>query len=73
MSTSNNLMAEGYLNFHWNEIMSNLDEFNKLLGTNFTSLSSRELITETTMSLIGEFTVDVSKLAPFITKYDVSE
>ncbi|WP_279160505.1 hypothetical protein [Thomasclavelia cocleata] len=73
MSASNNLMAEGYLNFHWNEIMSNLDEFNKLLGTNFTSLSSRKLITETTMSLIGEFTVDVSKLAPFITKYDVSE
>ena len=73
MSASNNLMAEGYLNFHWNEIMSNLDEFNKLLGTNFTSLSSRKLITETTMSLIGEFNVDVSKLAPFITKYDVSE
>ncbi len=69
MSASNNLMAEGYLNFHWNEIMSNLDEFNKLLGTNFTSLSSRELITETTMNLIGKSTIDVSKLAPFITRH----
>lgn len=67
MSTFEHVIMEGYLDFHWNEIMSNLNELNKLLGTNFNSLSSRELITETTMNLIGKSAVDISKLAPFIT------
>ncbi|MFQ8706962.1 MAG: hypothetical protein ACLR9T_12955 [Thomasclavelia sp.] len=69
MSTSEHVIMEGYLDFHWNEIMSDLNEFNRLLGTDFNSLSSRELITETTMNLIGKSTIDVSKLAPFITRH----
>ena len=62
---------ESELEFHWTEIMSNLNDFNALLGTDFTPLSSRNLITDKTINAItieDDGKIEISKLAPYITR-----
>lgn len=65
---------ESELEFHWNEIMSNLNDFNALLGTDFTPLSSRDLITSKTIDTIAKSLIEdddkieISKLAPYVTR-----
>ncbi|OUQ08267.1 hypothetical protein B5E92_04235 [Erysipelatoclostridium sp. An15] len=65
---------ESKLEFHWNEIMSNLNDFNALLGTDFTPLSSRDLITSKTIDAIAKSLIEddgkieISKLAPYVTR-----
>ena len=65
---------ESELEFHWTEIMSNFNDFNALLGTDFTPLSSRNLITDKTINAItkslieDDGKIEISKLAPYITR-----
>lgn len=65
---------ESELEFHWNEIMSNLNDFSALLGTDFTPLSSRDLITSKTIDAIAKSLIEddgkieISKLAPYVTR-----
>lgn len=71
---SNHVRIQGDFTFHWNEIMSNLNEFNELLGTDFTSVSTRETIENESAKVIAKSfmekdgKIEISKLAPYITK-----
>ncbi|MBS5368342.1 MAG: hypothetical protein KHY19_02570 [Coprobacillus cateniformis] len=68
----NSLKFEGKIHFDMDKIMNNLDDFNKLLSTNFTSISSQDIIHETVMNKLftqieGSSDFDIRKLEPYIT------